>query len=919
MPGKRTHRKSGLALDTAGETWPKLTISPGCALRPATFKRIGTMTRQRVMLKLLTGAFLVCVGPSLAVLVFLARAEFARDLASIEQDAARTTAAMAAIQEGVVQSTRVLLTTLAQVHEFKSLDRQDISRTFRRIIDMYPDYANFHAALPDGTVIASAAPIPEGGVNLADRRHVRDALEGKCCAPGEYVVSRLTFDPVFPFACPVFSPSGETIAVLVAALRLSSYADALARSSLPADSSVVLFDHRFTVLYSTQFSVGARIGDSLDNPPAPGALPGRDILSAALDGDGVARTYSIKPVSMSPQDSPYMYIAVGIPRAVAAQRASATAGTWILTLCVVLLVTLGAFWVFLRRRIADAYRALYDAARDFMNGKLDARTHLTEAHGEIGLVGQAFDAMAASVQAAITDLREAESRFRTLVEQAPEAIIVTDVDSGRIILANQNAERLFGCDREDLMANGIHRFYHPVQPDGRSARDSVADFRRRALAGEMVITERTFRDARGQEHICEVRVVEFPSTGFRSVRSSWLDITQRKQAEEALRVSERQFRSIVESLPVPLLFFRVEGGAIVFDAANPAAERLCGVDSAALRGRQLGDAFASLDTVRFRAAAADVASGRGGLGFQAALEDDCFQGSYDLTLFCPKQGILGLLAVDVTEKLKLQDVLIQTEKMMSVGGLAAGMAHEINNPLSAMIQSAQVLEKRLLHPGGANAAAAEEAGCPAEALRRYLEARDVPGFLTGIREAGARAARIVSSMLEFSRKVESNRAPADMRELLDKAVGLCATDYDLKKKYDFRKIVVERDYDPSLPAVPCTATQVQQVFLNLLKNAAQAMYGARTGAAPPTLWLRTRRDGNEAVVEKEDNGPGMDQATQRKIFEPFYTTKGSGEGTGLGLSVSRFLIQEKHKGSLSVESQVGKGTKFTVRLPLGDE
>jgi signal transduction histidine kinase len=109
---------------------------------------------------------------------------------------------------------------------------------------------------------------------------------------------------------------------------------------------------------------------------------------------------------------------------------------------------------------------------------------------------------------------------------------------------------------------------------------------------------------------------------------------------------------------------------------------------------------------------------------------------------------------------------------------------------------------------------------------------------------------------------------------------------------------------------------IKQVILNLLRNAAQALSGT-SGQATPTITLRTRRDGNLALIQVEDNGTGMDQATQARIFDPFFTSRRIGEGTGLGLSVAYYIIVDTHRGNIQVESELGRGTRFTIKLPLG--
>jgi signal transduction histidine kinase len=260
-------------------------------------------------------------------------------------------------------------------------------------------------------------------------------------------------------------------------------------------------------------------------------------------------------------------------------------------------------------------------------------------------------------------------------------------------------------------------------------------------------------------------------------------------------------------------------------------------------------------------------------------------------------------------------MMVQTEKMMSVGGLAAGMAHEINNPLSGVLQSSQNLQRRLSPDLEVNRRTAEALGVDLQLVYRYLEERGILEFVESIQQSASRASRIVADMLAFSRSTTTEFLPERIDEILDTVLRLAASDYDLKKKYDFRQIEIVRDFDPQLESVVCDHTEIEQVFLNLVKNAAQAM-GHSNSPPPHRITLRTRRDGEYARIEVEDNGPGMDEQTRRRVFEPFFTTKAVGVGTGLGLSVSYFMITEQHKGTIDVTSTPGEGTCFTVRLPF---
>ncbi|MFK0344080.1 ATP-binding protein [Pseudomonas asiatica] len=272
---------------------------------------------------------------------------------------------------------------------------------------------------------------------------------------------------------------------------------------------------------------------------------------------------------------------------------------------------------------------------------------------------------------------------------------------------------------------------------------------------------------------------------------------------------------------------------------------------------------------------------------------------------------------DITQRLSLEEMMVQSEKMLSVGGLAAGMAHEINNPLGAILHNVQNIRRRLSPELPRNQEQAEELGIDLPTVNRYLESREVPQLLDGIQQAGARAAKIVTHMLSFSRRSNRQLAPCDLPALIDQAVEIASNDFDLAIGFDFKGQAIVRQFDPDLGPVPCTANELEQVLLNLLKNAAQAIHQRPQPNEPGRITLRTRLSPPWAEIQVEDNGVGMPEGVRKRTFEPFFTTKEIGQGTGLGLSVSYFIITNNHKGQMEVQSTPGQGTCFTLRLPLG--
>jgi len=230
----------------------------------------------------------------------------------------------------------------------------------------------------------------------------------------------------------------------------------------------------------------------------------------------------------------------------------------------------------------------------------------------------------------------------------------------------------------------------------------------------------------------------------------------------------------------------------------------------------------------------------------------------------------------------VQERLLQSEKMSSVGQLVSGVAHELNNPLTGITGFAQLLLLRDLD----------------ETSRRHVET---------IYAEAERASKIVSNLLTFARRRKAQKEPASLNTLLERVLEL--RNYDLR----VRNIQTELDLDPALPETMLDANQVQQVFLNIILNAEQAMRSGQGGAG--TLRITTRREAAAVAASFQDSGPGMSEETLRRIFDPFFTTKEAGEGTGLGLTISYGIVEE-HGGRISTQSRPGHGTTFTVELPL---
>ena len=510
-------------------------------------------------------------------------------------------------------------------------------------------------------------------------------------------------------------------------------------------------------------------------------------------------------------------------------------------------------------------------------------------------------------------LRESEERYRGLYEDNPSMYFTVGAD-GTVLSVNPFGAEQLGYTVEELIGCAVLDVFYP--DDREAVRQRLAA----CLQNPAHVARWEFRKVRKDGSMLwvkeNVRVVR-QADGSLVALIVCDDITERKHAEEALRESEERYRMLFERSSDAIFMVDLATGRYL--DANAAAERLTGRSVSELKNLTTRDVTPHRAQERLQQAA--VAQNALDMGEVVYVRPD---GSTRTALFSAvplhEQIVFGL-ARDITERKRTQEVLIQSEKMLSVGGLAAGMAHEINNPLAGMMQTADVMSNRLTDVEmPANQRAAEKAGTSMEAIRAFMEARGIIRMLGNIRTSGRRAAEIVQNMLSFARKSDTSFSTNNVADLLEQCVDLAGSDYDLKKKFDFRQIDFIREYEPGLPLVPCESGKIQQVLLNILRNGAEAMQAERERNADkkPRFILRLahEQETNRVRIEIEDNGPGMDAATRKRVFEPFFTTKPVGVGTGLGLSVSYFIVTENHGGELNVESAPGEGTTFTLSLPV---
>jgi len=516
----------------------------------------------------------------------------------------------------------------------------------------------------------------------------------------------------------------------------------------------------------------------------------------------------------------------------------------------------------------------------------------------------------------ITDKKNAKSSkeesdriHRIMLEASPNPIIYYN-QNGEATYINPAFTRVFGWEADEILGKQID--FVP-EDNWKETRRAITKTLEQPKGNYDFITRRYTKSR-------EILDVSINSALYRSEDNlstnmvvNITDITKIKKIEHELRNTKNFIRSIINSMPSMLIGLDING---VITQWNLEAEHITEVSSDKAEGNLLKNIFPALSghlsTVKKSIEQNEIRKES-----KAVLSFSNKKILTDITIYPIQSGTVQGAVIrvdDIGERVKIEEMMVQSEKMMSIGGLAAGMAHEINNPLAGILQNIQVIRNRLTRDLQANTNAAKELGLDFKSIKLYMEKRNIIAMLELIKSSGEQAAKIIANMLLFGRKSEGRKSTHYLSDIMETTIELIKNTYSIKKRYDFRSIEIIKEYQEKIPPIPCENNEIQQVFLNVLKNGAEAMADEPTTS--PRFIIRHFRHNDYVVFEIEDNGPGIDPEIKKRIFEPFFTTKGVGVGTGLGLSVSYFIITENHNGVLTVESSPGRGTIFTIKLPV---
>ncbi len=1004
----------------------------------------------------------------------------ADEIRKAESKALLLARSLAAQQEQIASGTKQMLGTLALLPEVQRLDEDACNKIFRELQNRYPFYSVIHAETPDGNVFAASSPFPPDSVNLSDRKHIKDAIRTLDFSPGEYIVGRVVTVPSINYAYPVLDANKNLVAILTAGFNLDEFARFVDKANLPESTVISITDHAGALLH--------RLPEN--DAIVPGQLCSEGSFNMISNDsarqtfeetgqDNVLRICAFEKLCLTASSPAYLYMIVGIPKNAVLYQSNREMFTSLLILAIAAFIAMSFAWIFGDLTLIRPIRHLVGATQRFGEGDMAARTNLPHTSDEFGQLAKSFDDMALllemkniernrveeelqearngleinvaertaalvsaneTLQKEIAErklaeeaLRESEKHFRTLVDNAPEAIFIQS--QRHFVYVNHAVVKLYGAESEkDLLGQPVLERVHP-------------DFRsevRRCM--RLVEEERVPVQAAPRRHLrldgtaieVETTTAPFTYNKIPAILVFIRDVTDRIKAKQAIRESRQQLADIIDFLPDATFVIDKESKVIAW---NKAIEEMSGTKASDMLGRgnyeyalpfygkrrpilidlvlkpneeiqkeyartekrgRVIEGESCLPAIRdkqlcFRGTASVLRDSSGNIvGAIESIRDiterrfteealakaeekyrDIFENSltgifqispkgrflslnrtmakglgYDspeealraeseapmlyvhperrleLYRLIEKHGLardfeaeffrkdksimwvnLYIRAVrdrdgniaylegnarDITESKNLKAQLDQARKMEAIGTLAGGIAHDFNNILTPIIGYAEL------------------------SLNSVPEGSRLSQNMRQVIISANRAKDLVKQILTFSRKTKQEKRPVQVGILVKEALKLLRA--TLPSTIEIRQLLHPDAIESCTMADP---TQIHQVLMNLCTNAAQAC--ARGGVL--SVKLENVDIGRCAAMGSHDFGPGpylrlsvedtgcgMDAAVQQRIFDPYFTTKGPNEGTGLGLAVVYGIVKDL-SGAMTISSEPGKGTTFDVYFP----
>ncbi|WP_415713719.1 PAS domain S-box protein [Maridesulfovibrio sp.] len=551
---------------------------------------------------------------------------------------------------------------------------------------------------------------------------------------------------------------------------------------------------------------------------------------------------------------------------------------------VVFIATFGALFIFAFNFIFKPIRSLIKATRKLGSAQDFVEIQLAQTD-EIGTLADAFNMMGRQVQEKHHALLEQKEEYRDLFDNVPCLVSVVDLNF-RVIRHNKAYEKHFG------------------KPRGRQCYQINKD---QDCKCEECPVERTFadhtphmseesglsKDGKPIHWIVYTSPIKDRDGNIVAAMEMMLDITRRKELEESLAASEQRYHAIFDSIPQAVFVLDSENLTIL--NCNDPVEEIYGYT----REMILGSSFLLLFREEEQADYAHLLKVKQEIG-------PCSQFTksgtaiYAMLRISPAEfdgnRTLIITCSDVTQKLEAEQQLIQASKMSTLGEMASGVAHELNQPLAILKTISNLLKRKVSRD-------------------QQIEPKILQEMAEGVDTHVNRASKIIEHMREFGRKSDMRTTPVQVNDVLRRGFDF------FSRQLTLRNISVEWNLNSHLPIIMADANRLEQVVINLLINARDAIEERWKDAVPladnKKIYISTDFTDKKIIIEVCDTGPGIPDPIQGRLFEPFFTTKDVGKGTGLGLSISYGIIKD-YNGTISASTKQDTGACFTITFPRGD-
>jgi PAS domain S-box-containing protein len=548
----------------------------------------------------------------------------------------------------------------------------------------------------------------------------------------------------------------------------------------------------------------------------------------------------------------------------------------------IFLVTSAIIFIFQLRFVAQPIRKLIDGTKRIAKGEYPSRVDINH-RDEMGQLAAAINQMSEKIAEKQTELNEQRNEYQALFERAPCLITVQDRNYKLLRFNREFAER-FDSRPGDYC-------YHAYK--GRNEKCLNCPVERTFEDGQIHYGEESGVDKEGTmvHWILRTSPIKNAKGDIIAAMEMSVDITHRRQLEDRLEKSEKKYHEIFNHIPNPVFVLDVDTLEII--DCNESVKAVYGFVKNSIIHRSFLDLFAEEEKDQYAEK----------IKTSAIIDQIRHLNHHGKILFVnirispaeyPGKRVLLVTISDITKRLETEQQLIQASKMATLGEMATGVAHELNQPLSVIKTASSFSIKKINK-------------------REPIDGEMFFNLLDKIDSNVDRATKIINHMRQFAHKSDLDFAKVQVNEVLERAFEI------FSQQLKLRGIEVIWDLEGELPKINADPSRLEQVFINILLNARDALEAnwnpAESAKADKKIILKTRRAGKTIICEICDSGPGVPQTIKDKIFDPFFTTKEVGKGTGLGLSISYGIIKD-FGGSIHVTPNAPKGACFILKLPI---